>query len=33
MSVFELSILAAIFIGFFWLILDVAKYARMKKEE
>lgn len=33
MSVFELSILAAIFIGFFWLIVDMAKYARAKKED
>lgn len=33
MSVFEVGILAAIFIGFFWLIVDVAKYARDKKED
>lgn len=33
MSIFELAILAGILIGFFWLIMDVAKYARAKRED
>jgi hypothetical protein len=32
-SVFELAVLAAILVGFFWLIMYVANYARSKDED
>lgn len=33
MSIFELAILALIFIGFLWLIMFAANHARSKNEE
>jgi hypothetical protein len=33
MSWWEVVILAAVLIGFFWLIMDVAAYARSKRED
>lgn len=33
MSIFELAVLAAILVGFFWLIMYAANYARSKDED
>ena len=33
MSIFELAILGAIFVGFLWLIMYAANHARSKDEE
>jgi hypothetical protein len=33
MSIFELAILGAILVGFFWLIMYAATYARSKDED
>ena len=33
MNAFEIAILVAITVGFFWLIMYAAQYARSKKED